>query len=112
MLLTDEVSLLTDEVSLLTDEVSLPYMPDKVLLSKRVPTYRPPAVSGRKQPHSGDPLGFHADQGATDIISLLCLSAAQEGGASKWVSSIAIHNELLRRGRKVGGCTWQWAGVW
>jgi hypothetical protein len=25
----------------------------------------------------------------------------REGGVSKWVSSIAIHNELLRRGRKV-----------
>ncbi|KAK9816577.1 hypothetical protein WJX72_002145 [[Myrmecia] bisecta] len=45
-------------------------------------------------------LVFHADQGATDIISLLSISAAPEGGESKLVSSIAIHNELLRRGRK------------
>lgn len=40
-------------------------------------------------------------QGATDLIALLSLSAAKEGGDSKWVSSLAIHNELLRRGRKV-----------
>ena len=33
----------------------------------------------------------------------LCLvrCCRREGGVSKWVSSIAIHNELLRRGRKV-----------
>ncbi|EIE24910.1 Clavaminate synthase-like protein [Coccomyxa subellipsoidea C-169] len=45
-------------------------------------------------------LVFHSDQGATDLISLLSLTNAKEGGVSKWVSSIAIHNELLRRGRK------------
>eukprot|EP00891_Asterochloris_glomerata_P005068 jgi/Astpho2/5068/Aster-x0233 len=45
-------------------------------------------------------LHFHSDQGATDLIALLSLSAAKEGGDSKWVSSLAIHNELLRRGRK------------
>ncbi|KAL3155553.1 hypothetical protein ABBQ38_011107 [Trebouxia sp. C0009 RCD-2024] len=45
-------------------------------------------------------LAFHTDQGATDLIALLSLSAAPEGGHSKWVSAIAIHNELLRRGRK------------
>lgn len=48
-------------------------------------------------------LAFHSDQGATDIIALLCLSQAPQGGESKWVSAIAIHNELLRQGRKV--CT-------
>lgn len=42
-------------------------------------------------------------QGATDLIALLSLSAAKEGGESQLVSAIAIHNELLRRGRKV--CT-------
>ncbi len=31
----------------------------------------------------------------------MCLSPAMEGGASKWVSAVAVHNELLRRGRKV-----------
>jgi hypothetical protein len=42
-------------------------------------------------------------QGATDLIALLSLSAANGGGESQLVSAIAIHNELLRRGRKVRG---------
>ena len=46
-------------------------------------------------------LPFHSDQGATDLIALLALNKAKSGGSSKWVSGIAIHNELLRRGRKV-----------
>lgn len=46
-------------------------------------------------------LAFHSDQAATDLIALLSVTAAKEGGESKWVSGIAIHNELLRRGRKV-----------
>ena len=48
-------------------------------------------------------LEFHSDQGATDLIALLSISAAKEGGESLLVSTIAIHNELLRRGRRVGG---------
>lgn len=57
-------------------------------------------------------LPFHSDQGATDLIALLSLSTSKAGGASQWVSGVAIHNELLRRGRKVGpgsgvlGCRW------
>lgn len=46
-------------------------------------------------------LAFHSDQGATDLIALLSLTNAKSGGESKWVSGLAIHNELLRRGRKV-----------
>ena len=46
-------------------------------------------------------LAFHSDQGATDLIALLSINRAKSGGASKWVSAVAIHNELLRRGRKV-----------
>jgi hypothetical protein len=54
--------------------------------------------------HAGDAkhLEFHSDQGATDLIALLSISAAKEGGESLLVSAVAIHNELLRRGRKVG----------
>ena len=40
-------------------------------------------------------------QGATDLIALLSLNKAKSGGESKWVSGVAIHNGLLRRGRKV-----------
>ncbi len=69
------------------------------MLPARAPVH---AVDGAKgYGHVGQRAPFHADQGATDLIALLCLSAAKEGGESKWVSSIAIHNELLRRGRKV-----------
>lgn len=46
-------------------------------------------------------LVFHSDQAATDLISLLSIGAAPEGGLSKWVSGVAIHNELIRRGRTV-----------
>lgn len=46
-------------------------------------------------------LVFHSDQGATDLIALVSLTKAKSGGESKWVSGVAIHNELLRRGRKV-----------
>ncbi len=46
-------------------------------------------------------LAFHSDQGATDLIALLSISAAPGGGESKWVSAVAIHNELLRLGRQV-----------
>ena len=46
-------------------------------------------------------LAFHTDQGATDLIALLSVTAAPEGGESKWASAVAIHNELLCRGRKV-----------
>ncbi|KAK9812337.1 hypothetical protein WJX73_003313 [Symbiochloris irregularis] len=45
-------------------------------------------------------LPFHSDQGATDLIALVSLTNAKRGGESKWVSGVAIHNELLRRGRK------------
>lgn len=53
-----------------------------------------------KQTRDVNRIEFHSDQGATDLIALLSLTAAPKGGESKWVSALAIHNELLRRGRK------------
>jgi hypothetical protein len=44
---------------------------------------------------AGGPLRFHTD--SVDIVGLLCLQAAREGGESKVVSSATIHNELLKR---------------
>ena len=32
---------------------------------------------------------------------MLSIGKALQGGDSRWVSSVTIHNELLRRGRKV-----------
>ncbi len=46
-------------------------------------------------------LAFHTDQGATDLIALLSVSAAAQGGGKQVGVSHCIHNELLRRGRQV-----------
>jgi hypothetical protein len=40
-------------------------------------------------------LRFHTDR--TDVVGLLCVQQAQAGGVSRLVSSVAIHNEMLRR---------------
>lgn len=40
-------------------------------------------------------LPFHAD--STDVVALLCLQKAKSGGASRIVSSTALHNEILAR---------------
>jgi hypothetical protein len=42
-----------------------------------------------------DALPFHSD--FTDVVGLLCLHPARAGGESLVTSSIAIHNEMLRR---------------
>ena len=55
----------------------------------------------RGRPFDLKRLVFHSDQGATDLIAMLSISKAKQGGVSKWVSAVAIHNELLRRGRQV-----------
>mmetsp|Transcript_16210 Transcript_16210/g.48565 ORF Transcript_16210/g.48565 Transcript_16210/m.48565 type:complete len:391 (-) Transcript_16210:635-1807(-) len=38
---------------------------------------------------------FHND--SSDIVGLLCLKNAREGGESSWASSVAVHNEIVRR---------------
>ncbi|MFI7633067.1 TauD/TfdA family dioxygenase [Nonomuraea sp. NPDC049400] len=43
--------------------------------------------------HSGR-LGFHSDP--TDVVALLCVRPARSGGLSAIVSSVAVHNELVR----------------
>jgi len=40
-------------------------------------------------------LEFHSDR--CDVVGLLCVRKAKAGGASRIVSSAAIHNEILRR---------------
>jgi len=42
--------------------------------------------------HAAQP--FHND-GCADLVSLLCISTAKEGGASHWTSSISIYNEIV-----------------
>lgn len=43
--------------------------------------------------HAAQP--YHND--ASDVVGLLCLKNAREGGLSSWSSSIAVHNEIVRR---------------
>ncbi len=40
-------------------------------------------------------IAYHCD--AADVVGLLCLQAAERGGASRIVSSVTVYNELLRR---------------
>ena len=47
----------------------------------------------RSYQHSGR-LGYHSDP--TDAVALLCLRPAKSGGLSTVVSSVAVHNELVR----------------
>jgi Taurine catabolism dioxygenase TauD, TfdA family len=44
---------------------------------------------------SNGPLRFHTDR--TDVVGLLCVDQAASGGLSKIASTVAIHNEILRR---------------
>ena len=41
---------------------------------------------------------WHTDAQA-DVLGLLCMSQGVSGGMSGWTSALAVHNELLRRGR-------------
>lgn len=41
----------------------------------------------------GGPLEFHMDP--VDVVGLLCLRTAREGGASRIVSALAVHNAIL-----------------
>lgn len=40
-------------------------------------------------------LRFHTDR--TDVVGLLCIQQAVSGGLSKLASTVAVHNEILRR---------------
>jgi hypothetical protein len=42
---------------------------------------------------------IHTD--SADMVALLCLRTGKEGGLSSWSSSVSVHNELQRLGRKV-----------
>jgi hypothetical protein len=49
----------------------------------------------QRGPYSHDEIPFHVD--CSDIVGLLCLETAKSGGESGVSSSIAVHNELLKR---------------
>ncbi|MCH7942399.1 MAG: TauD/TfdA family dioxygenase [Proteobacteria bacterium] len=52
-------------------------------------------VSSRYKTRTNGPLRFHTDR--CDVIALLCVRAPRSGGASRLVSAVAIHNEILAR---------------
>jgi hypothetical protein len=45
--------------------------------------------------HKGGRQNFHSD--SSDIVALMCLRAAKSGGASRIVSAVALHDELVMR---------------
>ncbi|MGC4985982.1 TauD/TfdA family dioxygenase [Streptomyces sp. DT193] len=53
----------------------------------------PAGSTSRSYQHSGQ-LGYHADP--NDVVALLCIRSAQSGGLSCIVSSVAVHNEIVR----------------
>jgi len=56
-------------------------------------------------------LEFHSDR--CDVVGLLCVRKAKAGGASRIVSSAAIHNEILRRRPDlIGICYDDWVHSW
>lgn len=54
-----------------------------------------PLKSARTVARSTGALRFHTDK--TDLLCLLCATNAIEGGVSKVVSSVTLHNEIARR---------------
>jgi hypothetical protein len=54
-----------------------------------------PFLSSYARALSSGPLRFHTDR--TDVVGLLCVDQASDGGLSKVASTVAIHNEILRR---------------
>ena len=55
----------------------------------------PSFLSAYARAVSNGPLRFHTDR--TDVVGLLCIDQASSGGLSKIASSVAVHNEILRR---------------
>mgnify|MGYP003394292485 CR=1 FL=1 len=52
-------------------------------------------LSSRARTRTNGPLRFHTDR--VDVVSLLCVRPARQGGISKVVSTPAIHNAMLER---------------
>ena len=49
----------------------------------------------QRGPYSREEIPFHVD--CCDIVGLLCLETSKTGGESSIVSSVSLHNEMLRR---------------
>jgi hypothetical protein len=72
----------------------VPQGPHKVpLLHVRDEGVDPAHPTSRSYQHN-QRLGYHSDP--TDIVALLCIRPAKSGGLSSIVSSVAVHNEIVR----------------
>jgi hypothetical protein len=54
-----------------------------------------PSNTTRRGSKTADELQFHSDR--CDVVGLLCVRKAKSGGASRIVSAVAMHNEIIRR---------------
>jgi hypothetical protein len=61
--------------------------------------------SSRNKARSAGPLRFHTDR--CDVVSLLCVRKANEGGLSKVVSAVSVANEIGRRRPDLSALLWQ-----
>ena len=59
-------------------------------------------LSSRARALSNRLLRFHTDR--CDVVGLLCVRAARSGGVSRIASSVAVHNEMLRRRPDLAEC--------
>jgi hypothetical protein len=64
---------------------------DHVIATSNKTMADPTALSSRIR----DRLPFHSD--SSDVVALMCLRGAKEGGASSLVSGTTIYNEIVRR---------------
>lgn len=64
---------------------------DHVIATTDLTTDNPQALGSR----TADKLNFHSD--TSDVVALMCLRPAKEGGKSILISGATIYNEMLRR---------------
>ncbi|WP_411088151.1 TauD/TfdA family dioxygenase [Streptomyces sp. 061-3] len=72
---------------------TVPQGPGKHLRHVRDLGVAPSGSTSYSYQHSGR-LGYHADP--NDVVALLCIRPAKSGGLSCIVSSVAVHNEVVR----------------
>ncbi|MFI7705305.1 TauD/TfdA family dioxygenase [Nonomuraea sp. NPDC049480] len=72
----------------------VPQGPERAPLMHVRDTGADPARARTKSYEHSGRLGYHSDP--ADVVALLCLRPAKSGGLSAVVSSVAVHNELVR----------------
>ena len=64
-----------------------------------------PPLGTVRQYRTREAIDFHCD--AADVVGLLCLETAMEGGESKLASSISVYNELWRRNKTLAAALFE-----